>query len=132
MLRLGRLLIARRCDGDHLAGLWEFPGGKREPGEPYPDCLRRELTEELGIEVEVGRLYEEIVHAYPERTVRLRFFLCRWLRHEPQCLGCAEWAWVTREDLKHYAFPAADARLLERLQSDVLLWSASRFEMRPF
>lgn len=111
-------MITQRPEGGHLAGLWEFPGGKREPGESFEECLRRELREELGIEVEVGARVESLTHDYPERTVRLEFFLCRWLKHEPRAIGCPAFAWVTRDELNHYEFPAADARLVERLRAE--------------
>ena len=81
------LSLQRRLE-DHLGGLWEFPGGKRHADETDEACLQRELMEELGIEVEVGDLIETIDHDYPEKTVRLKFFRCRWLRHEPRTLGC--------------------------------------------
>ncbi len=124
VFREGKLLITQRQAEAHLGGLWEFPGGKREPGETFEQCLRRELVEELGIEVEVGALLEEITHEYPERCVRLQFFLCRWRAHEPRPLGCPAFAWITREQLGEYSFPAADARLLGRLRRSSELWSA--------
>src|SRR5712692_8874159 len=71
VFRDGRLLITQRQAGAHLGGLWEFPGGKREGPESFQACLRRELREELGIEVEVGELVETITHQYPEKTVGL-------------------------------------------------------------
>lgn len=123
VFREGKLLLTQRPPGGHLAGLWEFPGGKREPGESFEECLRRELREELAIEVEVGERIESLTHAYPERTVHLQFFRCRWLRHEPQAIGCADLAWVVREQLQDYQFPAADARLLEKLRDRGDLWS---------
>jgi mutator protein MutT len=122
VFRDGRLLITRRPEGGHLAGLWEFPGGKREPDESFEQCLGRELMEELGIEVEVGELVESITHEYPEKTVHLRFFRCAWKRHEPQALGCAGFRWVAARELIDYEFPAADARLLERLCETPELW----------
>lgn len=122
VFRDGKLLITQRRPGDHLAGLWEFPGGKRNPGENFAACLVRELQEELGVTVAVGDLLEDLVHAYAERTVRLRFYACRLLEGEPQPLGCHALAWVTPQTLADYAFPAADARLLERLRADVALW----------
>jgi 8-oxo-dGTP diphosphatase len=54
--------------------LWEFPGGKREPGETFEQCLVREIREELGVEISVGKLFESVTHAYPEKTVHLGFY----------------------------------------------------------
>jgi len=117
-----KLLITQRHADAHLGGLWEFPGGKREPKETFEACLIRELREELGIEVEVGELVEGLTHAYPEKTVHLKFFRCRWKQHEPQPLGCPAFKWVSAAELKDYAFPAADARLLNKLQHDKAIW----------
>jgi 8-oxo-dGTP diphosphatase len=122
IVRGGRYLIARRKAGTHLGGLWEFPGGKRECDESFEQCLARELREELGIEVAVGPLVETIQHAYPEKRVLLKFFQCAWRAHEPQALGCPAFAWVTREQLRDYAFPDADAQLIEKLESTPGLW----------
>ncbi|MSR42758.1 MAG: 8-oxo-dGTP diphosphatase MutT [Pedosphaera sp.] len=117
-----RLLITQRRPQDHLGGLWEFPGGKRESGETFEECLRRELREELGAEFEVGALFDEVTHAYPEKTVRLKFYFCRWLQQEPRPLHCHAVGWITRDELIRYEFPAADATLLEKLRADLALW----------
>jgi mutator protein MutT len=122
VFRDGKLLITQRHADAHQGGLWEFPGGKREPDETFPVCLIRELREELGIEVEVGELVESLTHAYPEKTVHLKFYRCRWKQHEPQPLGCPAFKWVSAAELKDYAFPAADARLLEMLRRDEAIW----------
>lgn len=122
IFRHGLLLITQRHSDAHLGGLWEFPGGKIDHGESAEECLKRELMEELGIEVEVKELIEAITHEYPEKTVRLKFFRCVWLRNEPRALGCADFAWVGREQLANYTFPAADSRLLEKLQTTSELW----------
>jgi len=122
VFREGKLLITQRRPDDHLGGLWEFPGGKREGNETYENCLRRELREELEIDVEVGELFHEVTHAYPEKTVHLKFFRCRWLVHEPQALGCAAVVWAGADELANYAFPAADAQLLLRLKDDLSAW----------
>jgi len=119
----GKLLITLRYPEAHLGGLWEFPGGKLESDETFEACLARELQEELGIEISVGDLVESLTHAYPERTVHLRFYRCRWARGEPQPLGCADFRWVSANELADYAFPAADARLLARLRQDAALWN---------
>jgi mutator protein MutT len=122
IFRDGKLLITQRYADAHLGGLWEFPGGKIEPGETYQDCLSRELKEELGILVEVRELIESLTHAYPEKTVHLRFFRCTWRTNEPQAIGCADCRWVTAAELKNYQFPAADSRLLEKLHRSSELW----------
>ena len=93
VFREGKLLITQRRPEAHLGSLWEFPGGKREPGETFEQCLQRELAEELGIETQVGPLVESIAHEYPERSVHLKFFVCRWLRHEAKPIDCLDLAW---------------------------------------
>ena len=122
IFRGGKLLITQRHMDVHLGGLWEFPGGKREPGESFEQCLARELREELGIEVVVGELVESLTHQYPEKTVRLQFYRCRCAQNEPQPLGCLALKWVTAAELNACDFPAADARLLEKLQTSPSLW----------
>jgi 8-oxo-dGTP diphosphatase len=122
VFRDGQLLITQRPAGGHLAGLWEFPGGKREADESFEDCLHRELMEELGIEVEMDDLMEAITHEYPEKTVHVRFFRCAWKQHQPQSLGSPAFRWVNAEELNQFEFPAADARLVERLRNDSKLW----------
>jgi len=122
VFRDGKILITQRHQDAHLGGLWEFPGGKREPGETFAQCLVREIREELGVEISVDKLFESITHNYPEKTVRLEFFVCRLTGGEPQSLGCAAWKWVTRAQLTDYEFPAADARLLRKLQTLAKPW----------
>jgi mutator protein MutT len=124
VFRDGKLLITQRHAHAHLGGLWEFPGGKREPNETFESCLSRELREELGIEVEVGELVESLTHAYPAKTVHLKFYRCRWRQQEPQPLDCPAFQWVSAAELKDYHFPEADARLLDRLQEDKTIWEA--------
>jgi mutator protein MutT len=122
VFRCGQLLITQRHADAHLGGLWEFPGGKREQGETFEDCLVRELREELGIEVSVGELIESVTQDYPGKTVRLQFFKCAWKANEPQPIGCVDLRWITAADLKSYEFPAADASLLEKLRTRPELW----------
>ena len=116
IFRNGKLLITQRHADDHLGGLWEFPGGKREPGETFEQCLVREIREELGVEIAVGELFDEIHHDYPGKSVRLKFFLCGLVACEPQPLDCAAVKWIDHEGLNTHEFPAADARLLEKLK----------------
>jgi 8-oxo-dGTP diphosphatase len=122
VFREGKLLITRRHADAHLGGLWEFPGGKREGKETFEQCLVRELREELGIEVQVEEALEDLEHAYPERTVYLKFFRCRWMRNEPKSLDCSAFKWITSSELTDYEFPAADARLILMLQRSPELW----------
>jgi 8-oxo-dGTP diphosphatase len=124
LFRDGKLLITQRHADAHLGGMWEFPGGKREPGETFEQCLRRELQEELGCDVEVLELVESLTHAYPEKTVQLQFYRCRWLAREPQAIDCAAVCWVEREELAGFNFPAADAKLLDHLRLSDELWQS--------
>jgi 8-oxo-dGTP diphosphatase len=125
VFRNGKLLISQRYAQAHLGGLWEFPGGKREPGETFQECLVRELREELGIEVTVRECIESLRHAYPDKTVRLEFFRCEWKQNEPQALGCPAFKWVTANELQENEFPAADATLLLKLRANRGLWEPS-------
>ena len=122
VFRQGKLLITQRLPDAHLANLWEFPGGKREPNESFQECLHRELMEELAIEVEVQELVQSIDHDYPGKSVHLEFFRAAWLKHEPQAIGCKAFAWVTAAQLNDYEFPEADAGLLETIKNAPTLW----------
>ena len=112
--REGAFLVARRPPGVHLAGLWEFPGGKCDPGETLRDCLSREILEELGCGVSIGDEIYTASHEYPERTVHLHFFDCR-LEGEPVANIGQELQWVPRAALTALSFPPADHQLIERL-----------------
>jgi mutator protein MutT len=94
--------------------VWEFPGGKCEPGESHEACLARELTEELGVRAAIGDEIVVIEHAYPDRTVRLHFRRCE-IAGEPQALLGQQIQWVAREALDSLEFPAADRALIDRL-----------------
>jgi 8-oxo-dGTP diphosphatase len=113
----GKLLVTQRHANAHLGGFWEFPGGKREVNETFEQCLVREIREELGFEISVGKLFEEITHAYPEKTVHLKFFFCKLISGEPKTLGCAAFKWIGKPELADYEFPAADAQLLAKLRA---------------
>jgi mutator protein MutT len=115
MRRGDTILIAQRRVGDHLENLWEFPGGKREPGESFERCLARELQEELGVTVRVGRLVYDVTHDYPERRVRLCFFECELLEGEPRPIHCQDCRWVKTGELQDYRFPPADDELIQWL-----------------
>lgn len=112
--RGGCFLLTRRRPGSHLAGLWEFPGGKPHAGETLEEALRREIAEELGVDAEVGAPIETIDWTYPDKRVRLHFFHCT-VRDEPRPLEGQEMQWLAREELPRCEFPAADAALIARL-----------------
>ena len=116
----GRYLITQRRTGVHLGGLWEFPGGKREPGESLEDCLRRELREELGIEISSPVLFRVIRHDYPEKSVELHFFRCAIASGLPRPLGCEDLRWVAPEELDQFPLPPADQPLVEALRGERL------------
>jgi 8-oxo-dGTP diphosphatase len=112
--RDGRFLVTRRPKGAHLEGLWEFPGGKCEPGESLEGCLRRELAEELGVGATIGGEVFAVTHRYPDRSVELHFFSCA-MGGEPSPILGQEMRWVSREDLRSLSFPPADDELIALL-----------------
>ncbi len=114
----GRYLITRRRTGTHLAGLWEFPGGKREADETLEESLARELSEELGAVFSIGERVEIVRWEYPEKTVVLHFFRCRVAGGAVAPQEGQMMEWVAPADLRRYDFPPADAALLARLQAD--------------
>ena len=112
----GAFLLTRRLKGTHLAGTWEFPGGKAEAGETHEACLLRELEEELGVGAQIGEEIFTITHAYAERDVELHFRRCT-LQGAPKPALGQEMRWVPREELHTLEFPDADRELIERLRS---------------
>jgi len=112
--REGRYLLTLRPEGTHLAGHWEFPGGKRDPGETDGEALVRELREELDITAEVGALVHDVTHAYPERTVTLRFYACTYAGEARPMIG-QQLRWVRRDELATLPFPDADLDLIRQL-----------------
>jgi len=113
--REGSLLVTQRLEGTHLAGHWEFPGGKCEPGEEPGDCLAREIREELGVKAVVGPEIHKTLYTYGERRLELVFFRCD-LEGEPQPLLGQDLRWVPRDELGTLRFPPADAELIALLQ----------------
>jgi A/G-specific adenine glycosylase len=110
------ILIAKRMPDGLLGGLWEFPGGKVEPGEAPEAAVVREVAEELDIEVETGDKIAAIDHAYSHFEITLHAFRCRYRTGTPKPLGCQEYAWVRADQLESYAFPAANRRVLESIR----------------
>ena len=110
-----RVLLTRRTEGQHLAGLWEFPGGKLEEGESPEQALVRECNEECGIEVEVEDILDVAFHRYPDKDVLLLFYRCHLVAGEVQHLQIADHAWVSAEQLEGYALPPADEGVVKKL-----------------
>ena len=114
--RDGRYLLTRRHHAVHQGGCWEFPGGKRHPGESWPACLRRELAEELGVRARIGRRLTTLRFRYPDRRVCLEVFRCR-IIGEPKPLASQAIRWVSMTQLKRLRLPPADRPLIELLAS---------------
>jgi mutator protein MutT len=123
IFRAGKLLITQRHAAAHLGGLWEFPGGKREPGETYKACLVREIREELGVEIVAGECLAEVSHAYPEKRLHLKFYRATLTVGEPQPLDCAALQWITRASLDDFAFPEADRQVIAKLKRSRRVWA---------
>lgn len=109
------ILLARRKPESHLGGLWEFPGGKKEVGETLEDCLRREVKEELGVDISEPLPFHALHYQYPEKGVELHFFTCSIIQGIPQALACAEITWVYKHELNSFAFPPADIPVVHKI-----------------
>lgn len=107
-------LLTRRLEGTHLAGFWEFPGGKIVNGESHAEALIREIREELDSDVEVGPLVFETKYDYADRSISLHFYRCA-LRGVPRPLLGQQMRWVPRDELRELEFPPADADLIRLL-----------------
>ncbi len=113
--REGRVLICQRPAHKARGLLWEFAGGKVEPGETKAQALARECREELGITVEPGEVFLEVTHAYPDLTVHLTVLRAGLAEGEPQLLEHADLRWVTAAELPGFAFCPADGAIVQKL-----------------
>lgn len=112
-----RVLITQRSAG-HLAGKWEFPGGKVEGDEELVTCLEREIEEELGISISVTEPFHSVVHDYGEQgVIRLHSFICGLVRGEPKARSHTNLKWVTIDEIASYDFAPADIPIVARLIS---------------
>jgi len=107
-------LLTLRQAGTHLAGHWEFPGGKVHHSETHAEALRRELYEELDIVATVGEMVHTVTHAYPEKTVELHFYRCEFEGFPKPMMGQGM-RWVPRGELAGLPFPEADRALIALL-----------------
>lgn len=111
----GRYLLGKRPEGKLLAGLWEFPGGKVEPGETHEEALVRELIEELDIKTQVGELLAEVEHAYSHYSVSIRLYACEIISGKPKTVYHSALKWITKKQMSNYALPKANLKFLNKL-----------------
>ena len=113
-----KVLIAQRPADGMLGGMWEFPGGKQEPGESLQECLAREIGEELDFEIEVEEYLASVDHAYTHFSISLHAFAARYVSGQPQAIGCADWRWIDPAELDDFPFPRTDRKIIEQLRQD--------------
>jgi len=112
-----KVLVAQRMKGTPRGLLWEFPGGKVKEGEDPRDALRRELKEELDIDVEVGNIFEVVFHPYPEYPILLLVYRCRMIQGIPKPIGCQDLKWIRIEELAELEMSPADEPVRNHLAS---------------
>ena len=112
-----KLLITLRPPKGLLGGLWEFPGGKQEKGESLEDCLRREIREELDIEIGVEEHLVSVKHAYSHFRITLHAYMCRYIVGKIVCHACDDYQWILPAELDDFAFPAADRKIISLLKN---------------
>lgn len=117
ILDQGRVLLTQRPGGTHLAGAWEFPGGKLEPGEAPEDALVREIREELGVAIAVEDILDVTFWRYPAKDVLLLFYRARITEGAVQHLGVAAHVWAPPAALDGYEFPPADVKVLAKIRA---------------
>ncbi|NLH72602.1 MAG: (deoxy)nucleoside triphosphate pyrophosphohydrolase [Verrucomicrobia bacterium] len=115
ILQNGRLLLTQRSHPPKLAGLWEFPGGKREPGEKPAQSLKRELFEELGIKAQVGPPLFTASYPHNNPPLILQFFKCKIIAGQPKPLECSAIAWVLPHEISNYELPDPDRQFVDWL-----------------
>jgi len=116
IVRRGRqFLISQRKKNDSFGNYWEFPGGKKDEGESFEDCVAREALEETGVEVKVEEKFMEIRRPYNQKIIWLNFYLCSHLSGEPRPIDCQKTQWADITDLHKFKFPPANDKVIRRL-----------------
>lgn len=115
------ILIDKRLPTGLMANLWEFPGGKIEAGETPQDCIKREIKEELGVDIVVNYHLIDITHTYSEFMVTLSVYMCHIITGKPQPLQCAEIRWITVSQLHNFEFPSANQAIISAIENNDVL-----------
>jgi len=116
----GKVLIAQRAENQQLAGKWEFPGGKVEPGETPEECLKREIKEELGINIEVNDFFGESTYHYDTGTIKLLAYKSQWIDGECKLSVHSRIKWVKPYELENYDFAPADIYFVNKLKEELI------------
>ena len=117
ILRDKAILIAQRAQGQNLATKWEFPGGKVESGETPQQCLKREIKEELNLDIEVLDFFAESIYTYDRGTIKLMSFWCKWLSGDMTLNVHSRVEWVNLHELDLYDYSPADIPFVEKLKT---------------
>ena len=112
---IGELLIDQRLDSSSMGGMWEFPGGKKNPEESIENTIKRELREELEIVVKVGEKLLSFEHAYSNKNLHFTIHICEWISGEPKTLASQKLLWVLPDKLSEFTFPAANTKIISKL-----------------
>lgn len=118
--RNGKIYIQQRPQKGLMGGLWEFPGGKLEKGESPEDCLKREILEELGVQIAIKQKILTIKHSYTQFRVTLNVFTCDLRPGRIRATSCDQWKWVSLKNINQYPFPAANVKILNYLETNSL------------
>ena len=113
------VLITQRPTGSRHEGIWEFPGGKQEPGETLEDCLVREIREELGVRIEIEEYFLSVDHEYPDISLTLHAFIGRVVSGSPEALECADWDWILPAQLKNFDLLPPDRTIAKALEKRI-------------
>jgi 8-oxo-dGTP diphosphatase len=117
LIKDGKILIAKRKGGDHQANKWEFPGGKVKQNETPQACLKREMQEEFGINISVGRIFGESIYHYDYGSIKLRAYLASLESGKLTPKAHSEFRWISRDQLSEYDFAPADIPFVKKLQN---------------
>lgn len=110
-----QFLISQRNADDTFGSFWEFPGGKKNPGESFEGCVARETREELGIEVAVEKKFMDIRKEFNQKIIWLNFYLCSYISGEPKPIECQKVLWADVADLEDFNFPPANEKVIKNL-----------------